>query len=95
LAATLTCVASMRPLVLMMPSGIDVPMMQSNSNAAIGRDGPFAETEAVALFDHLLGDRKQHRRINAERLCGLEIDDKFELDRLVGRHSVPTPRTKS
>jgi hypothetical protein len=33
----------------------------------------------------LVGDHKQRRRINAERPCDLEIDDKFELDRLVDR----------
>jgi hypothetical protein len=52
-------------------------------SAGLGRDRP--ETEVAALFDHLVGDRKQRRRINAERPCDLEIDDKFELDRLVDR----------
>ena len=44
------------------------------------------EKEVAALFDHLDGDRKQRRQhIDAERLCGLAIDDKFELGRLVDR----------
>jgi hypothetical protein len=54
---------------------------QAANNANVHTEGP--ETEVAALFDHLVGDRKQRRRINAERPCGLEIDDKFQLDRLV------------
>src|SRR5947209_4704320 len=35
-------------------------------------------------FNHLIGGREQHRRHGeAERLRGLEIDDKFELGRLL------------
>ena len=39
-----------------------------------------------ALFDHLVGDLPEMQRdIEAERLGGLEIDEKLELSRLLHR----------
>src|SRR6187431_477472 len=45
-------------------------------------------------FDHLVGSREQRgRHVDPERLCGLEVDDKFEFGRLndgqVGRLGAP------
>src|SRR3981189_1370382 len=38
----------------------------------------------ASLFDHLVGAREQHRRhVDADRLCGLKIDDELEFCRLL------------
>src|ERR1700737_2989055 len=40
----------------------------------------------TALFDHLVGtSKKRCRNVQTERLCGLEVDDKLELGRLLDR----------
>jgi hypothetical protein len=42
--------------------------------------------QTASLFDHLIGAGKQHRRhLQAERLGGLQVEDEFELGRLLDR----------
>ena len=39
--------------------------------------------QSIGLFDHLIGERQQFiRHLEAERLRGLEVDDKLGLCRL-------------
>src|ERR1700730_3967784 len=46
----------------------------------------YAAQQTNVLFDHLVGTRKQRwRNVEAERLCGLEVDNKIESCRLDAR----------
>src|SRR5882672_11291436 len=51
--------------------------------------GPIPDSRTAAnasLFDHLGGAGEQRgRQVEAERFCGLEVDDKLELGRLLDR----------
>src|SRR3981189_3362597 len=43
------------------------------------------------LFDHLVGtSKKRCRNVQPERVCGLEVDDKLELSRLLDRKIAST-----
>src|SRR6267154_976131 len=51
-----------------------------------GEDAAPQDEVSAVSFDHLIGGREQCRWHNeAERLCGLEVDHKFELGRLHDR----------
>ena len=44
-------------------------------------------SKTVSSFDHLVGAAEQCERYSkAERLCGLQVDDQFDLDCLLNRH---------
>jgi hypothetical protein len=46
----------------------------------------ITQTKGRASLDHLVGPCEQYRRyIQADRFCGLEVDDQFELGWLLDR----------
>src|ERR1700720_2038855 len=66
--------------------------------AAIRRCVPIADPCSAIklqsygnLFDHLVGtSKKRCRNVQPERVCGLEVDDKLELSRLLDRKIAST-----
>ena len=52
-----------------------------------GRDVRFVPSRhCAASFDHLVGEREQHRRnIEVKRLCGLEINNEVDFGHLNDR----------
>ena len=60
---------------------------RKHAESAVGQFRTLAvQRKQRLLFDDLVGAREQHRRkVEAERLGSLEIDDEFELGRLQHR----------
>jgi hypothetical protein len=54
--------------------------------SALCQKQTFCGAAKLRLFDHLVGERQQIvGNVNAERFCGLEIDDQLELGDMLDR----------
>jgi hypothetical protein len=53
--------------------------MALQRNDATCQEATYAPQQTAPLFDHLVGDGEHlGRHVEAERFCGLEIDDEFK-----------------